>query len=77
MIAAHHVQLCTWVVADVMMIGNSFRMRVQSVVAVDAMIGKLQQAAAAIGAADDTLTVGAGWNGRCSTSTMRHCWTAA
>jgi hypothetical protein len=40
-IAAHHVQLCAWVVADVAMIDNSFRKRAQSVLAVDAMIGKV------------------------------------
>src|SRR5713226_8036872 len=48
---------------DVAMIDNDFRKRAQSVQAVDAMIGKLQQAAAAIGAADNTYFVFSSDNG--------------
>jgi len=40
--------------SDVAMIDNDFRKRAQSVQAVDVMIGALQQAVAAIGAADNT-----------------------
>src|SRR6266853_1222223 len=48
---------------DVAMIDNDFRKRAQSVQAVDAMIGKLQQAVAAIGAADNTYFVFSSDNG--------------
>src|SRR5229473_5087851 len=48
---------------DVAMIDNDFRKRAQSVQAVDAMIGKLQQAVAAIGAADKTYFVFSSDNG--------------
>jgi arylsulfatase A-like enzyme len=49
--------------ADVAMIDGSFRKRAQSVQAVDVMIGKLQQAVAAIGAADNTYFVFSSDNG--------------
>jgi len=45
------------------MIDNDFRKRAQSVQAVDAMIGELQQAVAAIGAADNTYFVFSSDNG--------------
>jgi N-acetylglucosamine-6-sulfatase len=48
---------------DVAMIDNDFRKRAQSVQAVDAMIGALQQAVAAIGAADNTYFVFSSDNG--------------
>jgi arylsulfatase A-like enzyme len=48
---------------DMAMIDNDFRKRAQSVLAVDAMIGELQQAAAAIGAADNTYFVFSSDNG--------------
>jgi len=49
--------------ADMAMIDSSFRKRAQSVLAVDAMIGALQQAVAAIGAADNTYFVFSSDNG--------------
>jgi N-acetylglucosamine-6-sulfatase len=48
---------------DVAMIDNAFRKRAQSVLAVDAMIGELQQAVAATGAADNTYFVFSSDNG--------------
>jgi N-acetylglucosamine-6-sulfatase len=48
---------------DMAMIDNDFRKRAQSVLAVDAMIGELQQAVAAIGAADNTYFVFSSDNG--------------
>jgi N-acetylglucosamine-6-sulfatase len=48
---------------DMAMIDNDFRKRAQSVQAVDAMIGALQQAVAAIGAADNTYFVFSSDNG--------------
>jgi arylsulfatase A-like enzyme len=48
---------------DVAMIDNAFRRRAQSVLAVDAMIGQLQEAVAAIGAADNTYFVFSSDNG--------------
>jgi arylsulfatase A-like enzyme len=48
---------------DVAMIDNDFRKRAQSVQAVDAMIGALQQAVEAIGAADNTYFVFSSDNG--------------
>lgn len=48
---------------DVAMIDNAFRKRAQSVQAIDAMIGELQQAVAAIGAADNTYFVFSSDNG--------------
>jgi arylsulfatase A-like enzyme len=48
---------------DGAMIDNDFRKRAQSVQAVDAMIGKLQEAVAAIGAADNTYFVFSSDNG--------------
>jgi N-acetylglucosamine-6-sulfatase len=48
---------------DAAMIDNDFRKRAQSVLAVDAMIGELQQAVAAIGAADNTYFVFSSDNG--------------
>src|SRR6266849_5424073 len=48
---------------DVAMIDNDFRKRAQSMLAVDAMIGKLQQAVAAIGAAENTYFVFSSDNG--------------
>jgi N-acetylglucosamine-6-sulfatase len=48
---------------DVAMIDNDFRKRAQSVLAIDAMIGELQQAVAAIGAADNTYFVFSSDNG--------------
>jgi arylsulfatase A-like enzyme len=48
---------------DMALIDGSFRKRAQSVQAVDAMIGKLQQAVAAIGAADNTYFVFSSDNG--------------
>jgi N-acetylglucosamine-6-sulfatase len=48
---------------DVAVIDNSFRKRAQSVLAVDAMIGELQRAVMAIGAADNTYFVFSSDNG--------------
>jgi N-acetylglucosamine-6-sulfatase len=48
---------------DVAMIDNDFRKRAQSVQAVDAMIGELQKAVGAIGAADNTYFVFSSDNG--------------
>jgi N-acetylglucosamine-6-sulfatase len=48
---------------DAAMIDNDFRKRAQSVLAVDAMIGELQEAVAAIGAADNTYFVFSSDNG--------------
>jgi N-acetylglucosamine-6-sulfatase len=48
---------------DMAMIDNDFRKRAQSVLAIDAMIGELQQAVAAIGAADNTYFVFSSDNG--------------
>jgi hypothetical protein len=48
---------------DEAMIDNAFRKRAQSVLAVDAMIGELQRAVAAIGAADNTYFVFSSDNG--------------
>jgi len=48
---------------DVAMINNDFRKRAQSVQAVDAMIGALQKAVAAIGASDNTYFVFSSDNG--------------
>ena len=48
---------------DVAMIDNDFRKRAQSVLAIDAMIGELQQAVASIGAADNTYFVFSSDNG--------------
>jgi len=48
---------------EVAMIDNDYRKRAQSVLAIDAMIGELQQAAAAIGAADNTYFVFSSDNG--------------
>jgi len=49
--------------ADMAIIDNDFRKRAQSVLAVDAMIGELQQAVAAIGAAGNTFFVFSSDNG--------------
>jgi arylsulfatase A-like enzyme len=49
--------------ADMALIDNDFRKRAQSVLAVDAMIGELQRAVAAIGAADNTYFVFSSDNG--------------
>ena len=48
---------------EVAMIDNDYRKRAQSVLAIDAMIGALQQAVAAIGAADNTYFVFSSDNG--------------
>jgi arylsulfatase A-like enzyme len=57
---AAHPQLAE---IEVAMIDNDFRKRAQSVLAIDAMIGELQQAVAAIGAADNTYFVFSSDNG--------------